>query len=38
MEEYWTNIKDYPNYAVSTFGNVENMKTGRILKAGIDSN
>eukprot|EP01041_Mallomonas_annulata_P003281 gene3281-6495_t len=36
--EYWTNIKDYPDYAVSTFGNVENMKTGRILKAGIDTN
>ena len=38
MEEYWTNIKGYPNYAVSTFGNVENMVTGRILKACIDVN
>jgi hypothetical protein len=38
MDEYWTNIKDYPDYAVSTFGNVENMKTGRILKPAINSN
>jgi len=33
MEE-WKNIKDYERYAVSTFGNVRNNKTGRIMKAG----
>ena len=37
MEEYWTNIKGNNNYCISTFGNVENMVTGRILKACIDS-
>ena len=36
MDEYWTNIKGYPDYAVSTCGNVENMVTGRILKCGVD--
>ena len=38
MEEYtpieeWKNITDFPNYQVSSFGNVRNIKTGRILKA-----
>ena len=34
--EFWTNIKDYPNYAISTYGNVENMNTCKILKYGMD--
>ena len=35
MEEYeeWGNINDFNNYEVSTFGNVRNKKTGRILKS-----
>ena len=33
MEEEYRPIKDYSNYAVSNFGNVSNVKTGRILKA-----
>jgi hypothetical protein len=35
MEEYeeWENINDFNNYEVSTFGNVRNKKTGRILKS-----
>jgi hypothetical protein len=32
MEE-WKNISDFPNYQVSSFGNVKNVKTGRMLKA-----
>eukprot|EP01038_Epipyxis_sp_PR26KG_P018300 gene18300-25759_t len=34
--EYWTTVKGNNNYAVSTFGNVENMLTGRILQPQID--
>jgi hypothetical protein len=34
MEE-WKIITDYPNYSVSSFGNVRNDKTGRILKKNI---
>ena len=34
--EYWTNIKGNNNYCVSTFGNVENMTTGKILQPQID--
>ena len=30
-------IENYDNYAVSSFGRVKNTKTGRILKAGLDS-
>ena len=36
MEE-WKEIVDYPNYMVSNFGNVKNIKTDKILKAGINS-
>jgi hypothetical protein len=32
MAEVYANITGYPNYQVSTFGNVKNVKTGRILK------
>ena len=31
MEE-WRSIADYPNYEISSFGNVRNVETGRILK------
>ena len=37
MDEYWTTVKGNNNYCVSTFGNVENMLTGRILKTSIDA-
>ena len=33
-DEYWLPIKDFVNYSVSTYGNVRNNKTGRILKVG----
>jgi hypothetical protein len=32
--ETYANITSYPNYQVSTFGNVKNIKTQRILKPG----
>ena len=35
MEEFRI-IKDYENYEVSNFGNVRNIKTGRVLK-GVNS-
>ena len=35
MEEF-KNIKGFENYEVSYLGNVRNIKTGRILKPGID--
>jgi len=31
-EEIYKEIKDFPNYHISNFGNVKNIKTGRILK------
>ena len=30
--EFWSTIKDYPNYEVSSLGRVMNIKTGRIIK------
>lgn len=33
MEEIWKSIEGYETYSVSTFGNVRNDKTGKILKA-----
>ena len=33
--EIWKNIANYNNYEVSSFGNVRNKNTGRILKHGI---
>lgn len=33
--EEWTNVKGY-DYFVSTYGNVENARTGQILKPGIE--
>ena len=32
LKETWKTIKEFPNYEVSTYGNVRNIKTGRILK------
>ena len=31
-QEVWKDIVKYDNYEVSSFGNVKNKKTGRILK------
>jgi len=36
MTEIWKSIEGYETYSVSTFGNVRNDKTGRILKGGIN--
>ena len=36
--EVFREIENYDNYAVSSFGRVKNTKTGRILKAGLNSN
>ena len=33
LKETWKVIKGFPNYEVSTYGNVRNAKTGRILKS-----
>ena len=35
-EEFWTNIKGYRDYAISTYGNVENMMSCKILKPVSD--
>ena len=35
MSEIYVNITGYPNYQVSNFGNVKNVKTGRILKPAL---
>lgn len=37
MEEIWKTIEDYPNYEVSTFGNIKNKKTNKILKPSLNS-
>eukprot|EP01038_Epipyxis_sp_PR26KG_P014678 gene14678-19716_t len=36
--ENWKSIEDYPNYEVSSFGNVRNAKTSKLLKAGLGKN
>ena len=33
--EIYANITGFPKYQVSTFGNVKNVRTGRILKPSI---
>ena len=38
INEYYCPLIDYPNYAVSNYGNVKNRNTGRILKPGKSSN
>ena len=35
LKETWAKINGWPNYEVSTYGNVRNVKTGRILKPMI---
>ena len=37
MAEIYVNISNFPNYQVSNLGNVKNITTGRILKAGTNS-
>jgi hypothetical protein len=37
MEEQFKNITGFENYSISNFGNVANVKTGRILKPGLDN-
>ncbi len=37
MEEIWKTIEGYETYSVSTFGNIRNDKTGRILKSYINN-
>ena len=32
MEEQWKQIQDFPNYQISTFGNVKNIITNKLLK------
>ena len=32
--EIYVNIVNFPNYQISNFGNVKNIKTGRVLKPG----
>ena len=34
-EEFWTNVRGYPDYAISTYGSVENMVTCKILKPQV---
>jgi hypothetical protein len=36
MTEIWKTIENYETYSVSTFGNVRNDKTGRMIKGGIN--
>jgi len=36
--EIYANIVGFPNYQISTHGNVKNVRTGRILKPGRGSN
>ncbi len=36
MSEIYVNINGFSNYQVSNFGNVKNIKTGRILKGVMD--
>lgn len=37
MEEIWKIIEDFPNYEVSTFGNIKNKTTNKILKPSLNS-
>jgi hypothetical protein len=37
MEEIWKTVEDYPNYDVSSFGNIINNKTNKILKPSLNS-
>ena len=35
-EEIWKTIEDYPNYEVSSFGNIKNKTTNKILKSSLN--
>ena len=37
MEEKWKPIENFENYAVSNFGRIKSIKSGRILKVGIST-
>jgi hypothetical protein len=37
MEEIWKTIEEYPNYDVSSFGNIRNNKTNKLLKPSLNS-
>ena len=37
LKETWAKINGWPNYEVSTYGNVRNVKTGRILKPFVEN-
>lgn len=36
IEEHWATIQDFPNYAVSNYGQVLNLRTRRVLKNSAD--
>ena len=36
-EEIWKTINDYPNYDVSSFGNIRNNKTNKVLKPALNA-
>jgi hypothetical protein len=36
--EVWRYIDDYDKYAVSSFGNIKNVKTGKIMKQSVNTN
>ena len=38
LKETWKVINGFPNYEVSTYGNVRNVKTGKILKPFVRNN
>ena len=37
MQEVWKQMKEHSGYEVSNFGNIKNIKTGRILKPSINN-
>lgn len=37
MEEIWKTVEDFPNYEVSTFGNIKNKKSNKLLKLLINN-
>ena len=37
-KEIWKTINGYPNYMISSMGNVKNIKTGKLLKTRIGNN
>jgi len=37
MEEYWKVVKGFEHYSVSSFGNIRNEKTNKVLQPGKDT-